>query len=196
MDAGPREGNSALVAALREYKARWAGEGEIVDLFIALLGDDKNPYRRERLDGHFTASAWLVSADRRRILLTHHRKLDRWLQLGGHADGDRNLARAALREAGEESGLTGLSVDHALFDLDRHWIPEYVGVPAHWHFDVRYVVHAGDDEDFVVSDESHDLQWRDIAALVDDEDADPSLRRMAEKWLALTSGTASPRARE
>lgn len=185
MDAGPSGGYSSLAAALCDYKARWPGEGEVVDTFRALLDDIEDPFRRERLGGHFTASAWLVSADRRRILLTHHRKLDRWLQLGGHADGDRDLARAALREAGEESGLAGLSVDRELFDLDRHWIPRHADVPAHWHYDVRYVVRTGGDEDFVVSDESHDLAWRDIAALVDDEEADPSLRRMGGKWLAL-----------
>jgi len=117
------------------------------------------------------------------VLLTHHRKLDRWLQLGGHADGDRNLVRAALREAEEESGLAGLNVDPDIFDLDRHWIPEHKAVPAHWHYDVRYVVRASADENFVVSDESHALAWRDITALAADEAADASLRRMARKWL-------------
>src|SRR3546814_2817239 len=96
-----------------------------------------------------------------RVLLTHHRKLDRWLQLGGHADGDRDLARSALREAEEESGLSGLRVVPGIFDLDRHMIPEHKGVPAHWHYDVRYVVVAGRDEDFAVSEESLDLAWRD-----------------------------------
>ncbi|MGH8077713.1 MAG: NUDIX hydrolase, partial [Lysobacter sp.] len=115
---------------------------------------------------------------------THHRKLDRWLQLGGHADGDRDLARVALREAEEESGLDGLSVDPALFDLDRHWIPERGDVPGHWHYDARYVVRAGVNESYVVSDESHALAWREIAAIADDPMADESLRRMAHKWLA------------
>ncbi|HEY9541562.1 MAG TPA: NUDIX hydrolase, partial [Luteimonas sp.] len=119
-----------------------------------------------------------------RVLLTHHRKLDRWLQLGGHADGDRDLARSALREAEEESGLSGLRVVPGIFDLDRHMIPEHKGVPAHWHYDVRYVVVAGRDEDFAVSEESLDLAWRDIAAVAEDTSADESLRRMAAKWLA------------
>ena len=174
----------ALAAALADYRACWPGEAAVVDTFIALLGDDVDPFVRERLAGHFTASAWLVAGDRRRVLLTHHRKLERWLQLGGHADGDRDLARAALKEAEEESGLHGLTLVPGLFDLDRHWIPVHKGVPAHWHYDVRYVVRAGEDETFVVSDESHALAWRDIAALVDDTGADPSLRRMARKWLA------------
>ena len=175
---------ASLLAALVDYRQRWPGESEAVDLFIALLADGDDPFVRGRLAGHFTASAWLVDRDGRRVLLTHHRKLGLWLQLGGHADGDRDLVRAALKEAEEESGLADLAIEPQLFDLDRHWIPEHKGVPAHWHYDVRYVVRAEGGETFVVSDESHDLAWRDIAVLPDDAAADASLRRMAGKWLA------------
>jgi 8-oxo-dGTP pyrophosphatase MutT (NUDIX family) len=169
---------------LADYRRRWPGEADVIDLFAELLGDAADAFRRERLAGHFTASAWLVARDGRRVLLTHHRKLGMWLQLGGHADGERDFGRVALTEAQEESGLKGLCVEAEIFDLDRHWIPEHKGVPAHWHYDVRFVVHGGDDEDFVVSEESHALAWRAIASLVDDQAADASLRRMAAKWLA------------
>jgi len=175
---------AALGRAFGGYRARYEDEASTIDGFDALLRSEENPFVRELLAGHLTASAWLVSSDGTRVLLTHHRKLDRWLQLGGHADGDRNLARAALREANEESGLDGLRVEPDIFDLDRHWIPEHKGVPAHWHYDVRYVVRASTDEEFVVSDESHALAWRDIDALADDASVDASLRRMARKWLA------------
>lgn len=171
-----------LRRSLEQYRERWPEES--VDDFLELLEDAEDPFRRERLAGHYTASAWLVSGDGRRLLMTHHRKLDRWLQLGGHADGDRELARAALREAQEESGLSGLEVDPRVFDLDRHWIPGRGDVPGHWHYDVRYVVRAGADEAFAVSGESLDLAWREIDALVDDERMDPSIRRMARKWRA------------
>ena len=174
----------ALATSLIDYRRRWPDESIAVDRFMALLGLDEDPFVRERLAGHFTASAWLVSRDGLRTLLTHHRKLDRWLQLGGHADGDRELERVALREAWEESGLPRLRLeDAAIFDLDRHRIPEHGGVPAHWHYDVRYVVRASDDEAFTVSDESHALAWRDIDALAIDDHADASVRRMADKWL-------------
>lgn len=176
--------DATLRQAFAEYAGHWTGEAEVVALFDALLSDTENPFVRERLAGHFTASAWLVDRSASRVLLTHHRKLDRWLQLGGHADGDRDLTRVALREAEEESGLSGLSVQPTVFDLDRHRIPEHKGVPAHWHYDVRYVVHAGEDEAFVVSDESHALAWVDISLLAADASADASLRRMATKWLA------------
>ena len=145
----------------------------------------RHAFLRQRLAGHFTGSAWVVSADGARTLLTHHRKLDRWLQPGGHADGDVDLAGVALREAQEETGVAGLRLeDGAIFDLDRHWIPVRGQVPGHWHYDVRYLVRAGVDERFVVSAESHDLAWRDISVIAADPGVDPSMRRMAGKWLA------------
>lgn len=131
-------------ALLSDYRSRWPAEAATVDRFSALLSDAEDPFRRERLAGHFTASAWLVDATGTRVLLTHHRKLDRWLQLGGHADGVRDFARVALTEAEEESGLADLSVEPDIFDLDAHDIPEHKGVPAHVHYDVRFVVRAGE----------------------------------------------------
>lgn len=178
-------------ALLLDYATRWPAEAATVARFVALLDDAEDPFRRERLAGHFTASAWLVDRRGARVLLTHHRKLDRWLQLGGHADGERDFARVALAEAREESGLAGLSVEPAIFDLDAHPIPEHKGVPAHIHYDVRFVVRAGEDEAFVVSDESHALAWRAIASLVEDEAMDASVRRMAWKWMRAGS-LASP----
>lgn len=182
MSPRPSASDARLRQALKDYADRWPQEGGTA-LFLELLDDAEDPFRRERLEGHFTASAWLVSGDGRRLLMTHHRKLGLWLQLGGHADGERDLVAAALKEAEEESGLSGLRIDPGIFDLDHHWIPEHKGVPAHWHYDLRFVVHAGASENFVVSDESHDLAWREIGALVDDEATDPSVRRMARKWL-------------
>jgi 8-oxo-dGTP pyrophosphatase MutT (NUDIX family) len=117
-------------------------------------------------------------------VLTHHRKLGRWMQLGGHADGDRDLSRVALREAGEESGLPGLVVEPAIFDLDRHAIPARGTEPEHWHYDVRYVVRATTSEAFTVNEESLELAWRPIADIASDAGMDASLRRMARRWLA------------
>jgi 8-oxo-dGTP pyrophosphatase MutT (NUDIX family) len=178
----------ALHQALSEYRGRWPEEGGTVALFERLLCEGAHAFTRDRHAGHFTASTWLVSADGSRVLLTHHRKLDRWLQLGGHADGEQDLALAALREAREESGLDGLLPEPGIFDLDRHRIPEHGGVPAHWHYDVRYVVRAAGGEDFTVSDESHALAWRPIAGLPDQQGLDGSVRRMARKWLARERG--------
>ena len=160
------EVDAAFAHALDAYAARWPDESATVALFSGLLGDAVDPFLRERLAGHFTASCWLVDRTGGRVLLTHHRKLGLWLQLGGHADGERDLRLAALKEAEEESGLRDLRIEDAIFDLDRHWIPPHGDVPAHWHYDVRFVVRAGVSEAFAVNEESHALQWlpvRDIA---------------------------------
>src|SRR5687768_7477077 len=179
----PNTNVDPLASAFDEYGRRWPSEAGACDMFCQLLDDASDPFRRERLAGHFTASSWLVDSSGNRVLLTHHRKLDRWLQLGGHADGDRDLSRVALREAEEESGLRGLTVEPAMFDIDRHWIPERGDVPGHWHYDVRYVVRASEHEDYVVSEESHDLAWRDIGAIAQEPSSDESMQRMARKWL-------------
>ena len=182
----PIQATPLLAAQLADYQRRWPDEATTVQAFLDLLLDPQDPFLRERLAGHFTGGAWLVSADGCRILMTHHRKLGRWLQLGGHADGDCDMAGVALKEAQEESGLPYLSVDgDAIFDLDRHWIPERKEVPGHWHYDVRYVVRAGTDERYVVSEESHDLAWRLISDVA--QDADESMSRMARKWMRFPS---------
>lgn len=172
-----------LRQAFESYSQRHREHEEVAREFLTLLDEGGvDPFTRERLAGHFTGSAWLVSVDGQRALLTHHRKLQRWLQLGGHADGDHDLTAVALREAEEESGLSGLALASTeIFDLDRHWIPERKDVPGHWHYDVRYVVVAGSNEQFVVSEESLELAWRPVAEIASDEDE--SMRRMARRWL-------------
>lgn len=174
----------SLEQALASYRRQKPRDAATVAEFEQILGEGDDGFMRSRPAGHFTGSAWLVSADGERVLLTLHRKLGRWLQLGGHADGDRDLANVALREAEEESGLTGLVVERAIFDLDRHWIPQRNDECGHWHYDVRYVVRATLSEAFSVGEESIDLAWRRVDAIASDPCADDSLRRMAERWLA------------
>ncbi len=172
-----------LLVLLARFGAGDVQDLEVVRLFESFVREHVDCARRELEIGHLTGSAWLVSADGQRILLTHHRKLNRWLQLGGHADGDSDLANVALREAEEESGLTDLSVEPEIFDLDRHWIPARANEPGHWHYDMRFVVRANGSEIFAVSDESHALEWRDISVIATDVDADESLQRMAKRWV-------------
>jgi 8-oxo-dGTP pyrophosphatase MutT (NUDIX family) len=171
-----------LQESLLEYASRYPGDAHVADC-LSFLANASHPFDREHESGHFTGSGWLVDASGKRVLLTHHRKLNRWLQLGGHADGDHDLAAVALREAGEESGLSGLTVEHVIFDVDRHWIPERPNESGHWHYDVRYVVRAGVHDSFAVSNESLDLAWVSIETLATASDTDESLRRMAQKWL-------------
>ena len=136
---------------------------------------------RSCLPGHLTGSAWIVSPDRTRTLLTHHHKLDKWLQLGGHADGDADLLAVALREAREESGLTRLRVVSAeVFDCDRHLIPARKTEPEHYHYDLRFMIEADPAEPLVISNESKDLAWVDVAR-VTALNPEESMARMVRK---------------
>lgn len=136
---------------------------------------------RTCLEGHLTGSAWIVSPDRRQTLLTHHRKLDKWLQLGGHADADPDLLAVAMREANEESGLSRLRpVTGALFDVDRHRIPARGAEPEHWHHDLRFMIEADPAEPLVISNESKELAWVEVAR-VTSLNPEESMARMVRK---------------
>lgn len=155
----------AIVAGYEPHDAAQAAERERILAFIdAHPGPQDDALVRSCLDGHLTAAAVLLDAAGERFLLTHHKKLDRWLQLGGHADGDGNLARVALKEGLEESGIEGLVVDPRPVDVDVHTIPvrtrsDGTVEPEHLHLDVRFVVRAPAGASYAVSEESHDLGW-------------------------------------
>ena len=144
-------------------------------------------WRRSTLEGHITASAWVRNRENTHALLLHHAQLDRWLQPGGHLDEtDASPARAALREALEESGIAQLRLaEEALIDVDVHPIPARLkgGIiePAHLHYDLRYMVDAGH-SDVVLSDESLGFQWVSIAEVA--RTAEPSIARLARKSLS------------
>lgn len=174
---------AAVLALLRAHAALplEPHEAAMTADTLAFVAAQPDCLLRTCAPGHLTGSAWVVNADRTRTLLTHHRKLDKWLQLGGHADGDGDLAAVALREAAEESGLTRLRpVSPAIFDLDRHWIPPRATEPGHYHYDLRFMIEADPAEQLAITSESKDLAWVDLAE-VTALNPEESMARMVRK---------------
>lgn len=170
-----------IEALLEAYIPSHPTDAEARDRILRFVRAHGDCFERTLLEGHVTGSAWIVNPARTRCLLTHHRKLDRWLQLGGHADGQTDILEVAMREAEEESGLKSLRpVSPAIFDCDVHPIPGRKAEPEHFHYDVRFLLEADDAEPLVISEESNELAWvalEDVVTLESDE----SVMRMVAK---------------
>jgi 8-oxo-dGTP pyrophosphatase MutT (NUDIX family) len=171
-----------LLDLLDRYLERQPLEAATVERIRSFVREHEDCLLRRCVPGHITASAWILSADRAQFLLAHHRKLGRWLQLGGHVDGEPHVERAALREAQEESGMRDfdlvLTGDRLVpLDLDVHRIPPHGDEPAHFHYDVRFLLIAHPDQPLRVSPESKALRWFPTAHRL----TETSLARLAEK---------------
>lgn len=134
---------------------------------------------RSCFPGHLTASALVIDHFCEKVMLHHHAKLDRWLQFGGHCDGDGNLAHAAWRECVEESGIEDLWIYPRVIDVDIHGIPALGGEPAHDHLDIRFLVMTDPDNTPIISEESKDVRWFSFEEL-ESVDTDHSVLRLAE----------------
>ncbi len=161
-----------LLALLARYLAQRPGDVAVASRVAGFVLAHPDCFERSCLEGHITASAWILSPDHRRVLLTHHRKLDRWLQLGGHCDGEPDPRDVALREAREESGLERFrflpnAADPLPLDLDIHPIPAHGSEPEHLHLDVRFLLVAEPGQELRVSEESNALQWFERERLAD-----------------------------
>lgn len=181
-----------LYRLLDRYERQWPDERPLVERFRAFCGAHEDCLLRTCAEGHVTASAWILDADGGQALLTHHKKLGKWLQLGGHVDGEREVHLASLREAREESGMSEFVFvpwsGEVLtpLDLDVHEIPARAAEPAHLHWDFRFLLRAAPDQDLVISEESTDLAWAPAATLAGFTDEE-SVLRIARKAQQVTA---------
>jgi len=171
-----------LLSYLKNYNPDDALEQEQREQMISFLLNNSNCFERSCEKGHFTASAWVVDSEEKHILLLHHKKLDTWLQLGGHADGEYDLLKVAIKEAQEESGLKNIApLTKEIFDIDIHLIPARRNEPAHYHYDVRFLLKSIEDDTLIKNEESLDIQWfsTDQSSLPTERF---SILRMLNKW--------------
>lgn len=170
-----------ILSLLRAYKPVNASEALMTQATLTFIEQHPNCFDRSLLVGHVTGSAWIVSPNRQQTVLIHHRKLDRWFQPGGHADGDPDIAAVAVREAEEETGLTSLHlVSPAIFDVDVHPIPARGDVPEHLHYDIRFLLEANPEELFQITDEVKNIRWFPLEAVETVTDSE-SILRMVRK---------------
>ena len=150
-----------LLNMLQNYHTRYMEEVAYVRRAIDLIEQDADVFDRAR-PMHITASTWVVSPDRELVLLMHHRKYGHWFQPGGHADGDPDVLRVALRECSEETGvdLSNIKlIDQSIFDVDIHSVPTAGEVQAHDHIDIRFAVEIDDHLAIPGNNESHAVEW-------------------------------------
>ena len=170
---------------LEEYIVAYPKEKAAINM-LDFFNKNGNSFSKDNQEGHFTGSAWIVNPDLSMVLMTHHKKLNMWLQLGGHADGIDDLISVAIREAKEESGFDNfVLVSEKIFDLDIHEVPAIAEGSIHLHYDVIFLLEADPKNNtIIVSDESHDVQWIPLDKVLK-LNPENSMRRMVKKTSAL-----------
>ena len=181
----PADHRQEICRLLTRYADTHPERRDTAQRVLAFVSSTPDCFCRSCLQGHITGSAWLVNPVGDKALLTLHRNLKRWMQLGGHADGDANVLRVALREATEESGIQCIRpLGTEIMDVDIHPIPARParGEPAHFHYDIRFLMQAPH-EDYTISEESDDLAWWSLADIESRRtELDEAVLRLARIW--------------
>ena len=178
---------STLLDLLTCYSTPFQEEAAFVPRFISLIRNFPDCFSRGLFSGHITGSAWVVSPDRGKALLLHHKKLNRWLQPGGHADGEEDIRKVAGKELEEETGLTAYRwLSAHIFDLDIHLIPARNEVPLHFHFDIRFLAEGDPNIPLQANSESKGVAWVGLHNINSKTGSERSIQRMVEKTLMLS----------
>ncbi|CUI01057.1 NUDIX hydrolase [Leisingera aquaemixtae] len=181
--------SSSALTGIGCYSPQSARDREMWRRLQAFCGTEPQAFGRNPQTGHVTGSAFVLSQDRNSVLLTHHKKLNRWFQMGGHCDDIADVRFVALKEAYEESGLARIRpLSDRVFDVDIHEIPANARDCAHLHYDVRYLFQAEAGE-IAASGESHALAWVPLSQLAEVTES-PGVQVLREKLAPFLSGGA------
>ena len=182
----PRHG---LLQLLALYRERWPEPADATaERFAAFVRRQPRCFERDCFDdGHVTGSAVLLNLAGDALLMTHHAKLGRWLQLGGHADGESDPLAVACREAAEESSLAVRPRCAAPVDLDIHAIPARGPDPRHYHYDVRFLLQVEKSDQFRATDESLAMAWVPLAEVEAVTREESTLRLVAKSRAVLAA---------
>jgi 8-oxo-dGTP pyrophosphatase MutT (NUDIX family) len=178
-----------LLRLINRHDTRFMEEAGFIAQARAFIEANTDVFAREHLPAHITGSAWVVSPDFSQALIMHHVKQDQWFQPGGHADGDADILRVALRETAEETGIDPEHVQlltEDIFDLDIHTIRASKHDPWHEHIDIRFLVQIDNRLPVPGNDESHEVIWVDLRE-VSAYNNNRSTWRMVEKTRRLRS---------
>jgi len=180
--------DATLLTQLEAYSPWDETEAQHHAAFLDLLRINPDAFdRRSFHPGHITGSTWILAEDTGQIALIYHRRLERWLQPGGHAEPEETDGiSTALREAREELGLVLDPARASLFDLDMHRIPATVSQPSHFHFDLRYLC-LTEQQPLVSDSDAAQAQWFTVAELEAMIGVDESMRRMLDKGIKQTA---------
>lgn len=176
---------SHLLTLLEQYSSS-PEQIETKKQMLAFIKENPNCFERSLESGHVTASSWLLNHDKTHALLMHHAKLNRWLQLGGHCDGNPDVLAVAIAEAREESGVNHIApIKNDIFDIDIHLIPENSREKEHYHYDVRFLLQMTQDKTVIKNSESHELIWISKEFNMNTLVTDTSVLRLFSKWIQL-----------
>ena len=172
-----------LIQSISKYKILTKEDEVVKNRFLNFINTYPNCFERSLEIGHITASAFIVDKKNEKILLLHHKKLNKWLQPGGHCDGEENVLKVAKKEVFEETGLIVNSLENNIFDLDIHTIPTNKSISQHEHFDIRFIFEVDSTSQIIKNEESNQLSWVSAKELEDYTNENSILRMRRKAFL-------------
>lgn len=169
-----------ILNQLADYSSSFPEELLFVARFKTLLTHPRCFYR-DHLPGHITGSAWIINHVQTKVLLLKHTKLNKWLQPGGHADGNENILDVSKKEVREETGIQELKLMHqSIFDIDIHSIPARNNFPEHLHYDIRFLFITNETAPLKINHESRSVKWISLTD-IEEFTQEKSILRMKQK---------------